>query len=88
MAEPSAQEPSRPGGLLRGGGGRTAGLWLPAQAAQGEIATPRTLISEGQICIADALLTFTDPGWGEVTFHLYVFRHAGDTLPEYEVVVE
>lgn len=40
------------------------------------------------ICLADALLTFEDPDWGPITFHLYVFRQAAESLPEYEVVIE
>lgn len=40
------------------------------------------------ICIADAVCSFEDPQWGPITFQLSVWRHVGDSLPEYEVVVE
>lgn len=40
------------------------------------------------ICIADALVTFNDPQWGPTTFQLSIWRRAGDTLPDYEVVIE
>lgn len=88
MAGPSEQEQPSPVSLSVGGLGRKTGLWLPVTRTPEEAPTPRTLISEGMICIADAILTFEDPGWGPVSFQLSVWRHSGDSLPEYEVVVE
>ncbi len=38
--------------------------------------------------VVSAPIVFDDPGWGPVKFQLSVFRRFGDTLPEYEVVVE
>ncbi|HEX2923882.1 MAG TPA: hypothetical protein VHS28_07645 [Chloroflexota bacterium] len=40
------------------------------------------------ILVADALLTFVDPAWGPTTFQLSIWRRKGDTLPDYEVVIE
>lgn len=40
------------------------------------------------ICIADAIITFLDPEWGETSFQLSIWRHRGDSLPDYEVVIE
>lgn len=88
MVERQSEDASRQHGMAIGGSGRKAGLWLPARPSQAEAPTPRTLISEGMICVADALCSFEDPGWGTITFQLSVWRRFGDTLPEYEVVVE
>ncbi len=72
------------------------GLWTPAQvgvrlvegAQEGDPAKPASLISEGMILLVSAPIVFDDPGWGPVKFQLSIFRHFGDVLPEYEVVVE
>ena len=57
-------------------------------AQEGDPAKPATLISEGMMLVVSCPVVFDDPGWGPVKFQLSIFRHMGDVLPEYEVVVE